>query len=70
MKLVSRDGRGNAITAGVAKAKADVILISGHTWAARARRRCHRSSIAGTPWEIGLSEANQVLTLNNVCATA
>ncbi|MGE0092998.1 MAG: glutamate synthase large subunit [Alphaproteobacteria bacterium] len=64
VKLVSRSGVGT-VTAGVAKAKADVILISGHTGGTGASPL---SSIkfAGIPWEIGLSEANQVLTLNRL----
>ena len=64
VKLVSMTGIG-AIAAGVAKAKADVILISGHVGGTGASPQ---SSIkyAGGPWEMGLSEANQVLTLNNL----
>jgi glutamate synthase (NADPH/NADH) large chain len=54
-----------AIAAGVAKAKADVILISGNVGGTGASSQ---SSIkyAGGPWEMGLSEAHQVLTLNNL----
>src|SRR6202012_3658776 len=54
-----------AIAAGVAKAKADVILIAGHVGGTGASSQ---SSIkyAGGPWEMGLSEAHQVLTLNNL----
>jgi glutamate synthase (NADPH/NADH) large chain len=64
VKLVSMTGIG-AIAAGVAKAKADVILIAGHVGGTGASPQ---SSIkyAGGPWEMGLSEANQVLTLNNL----
>ncbi|MBM3541449.1 MAG: glutamate synthase large subunit, partial [Alphaproteobacteria bacterium] len=64
VKLVARSGIGT-IAAGVAKAKADVILISGHTGGTGASPL---SSIkyAGIPWEIGLSEVNQVLTLNRL----
>jgi glutamate synthase (NADPH/NADH) large chain len=49
----------------VAKAKADVILISGHSGGTGASPQ---SSIkyAGVPWEMGLTEANQILTLNNL----
>ena len=64
VKLVSASGIGT-IAAGVAKAKADVILISGHnggTGASPATSIKH----AGLPWEIGLAEAHQVLTLNNL----
>lgn len=53
------------IAAGVAKAKADHIVISGHD-GGTARRRCRRSSIPGSPWEIGLAEAQQTLVLNNL----
>jgi glutamate synthase (NADPH/NADH) large chain len=64
VKLVSMTGIG-AIAAGVAKAKADVILISGNVGGTAASSQ---SSIkyAGGPWEMGLSEAHQVLTLNNL----
>ena len=64
VKLVSATGIG-AIAAGVAKAKADIILIAGHVGGTGASPQ---SSIkhAGGPWEMGLSEANQVLTLNNL----
>ncbi len=64
VKLVARAGVGT-IAAGVAKAKADVILISGHDGGTGASPQ---SSIkyAGLPWEMGLSEANQVLTLNRL----
>ena len=64
VKLVSRSGIGT-IAAGVAKAKADTILISGHNGGTGASPQ---SSIkfAGLPWELGLSEAHQVLTLNRL----
>ncbi|MBI3708550.1 MAG: glutamate synthase large subunit, partial [Proteobacteria bacterium] len=64
VKLVARSGIGT-IAAGVAKAKADAILISGHVGGTGASPQ---SSIkyAGVPWEMGLSEANQVLTLNRL----
>ncbi len=64
VKLVSRSGVGT-IAAGVAKAKADVILIAGHNGGTGASPQ---SSIkfAGLPWEIGLAEAHHVLTLNNL----
>ncbi len=64
MKLVSEAGVGT-IAAGVAKAKADTILISGDaggTGAAPLTSTRH----AGTPWEIGLAEAQQVLVLNGL----
>ncbi|MGA7673742.1 MAG: glutamate synthase large subunit [Rhizomicrobium sp.] len=64
VKLVSATGIGT-IAAGVAKAKADVILISGHNGGTGASPQ---SSIkyAGVPWEMGLTETNQILTLNNL----
>jgi glutamate synthase (NADPH/NADH) large chain len=64
VKLVSRSGIGT-IAAGVAKAKADAILISGHVGGTGASPQ---SSVkyAGMPWEMGLSEAHQVLLLNRL----
>ena len=64
VKLVAEDSIGT-IAAGVAKAKADVILVSGHSGGTGASPQ---SSIkyAGVPWEMGLSEVNQVLTLNRL----
>ena len=64
VKLVAQSGIGT-IAAGVAKAKADVILISGHSGGTGASPQ---SSIkyAGVPWEMGLAEVNQVLTLNHL----
>ncbi len=64
VKLVSETGIGT-IAAGVAKAKADVILVSGHSGGTGASPQ---SSIkyAGSPWEMGLAEVNQVLTLNGM----
>ncbi|HWA63127.1 MAG TPA: glutamate synthase large subunit, partial [Caulobacteraceae bacterium] len=64
VKLVAMTGIG-AIAAGVAKAKADVILISGHVGGTGASPQTS-IKYAGAPWEMGLSEANQVLTLNNL----
>ena len=64
VKLVSEVGVGT-VAAGVAKAKADVILISGYdggTGAAPYTSIRH----TGVPWELGLSEAHQVLLLNNL----
>jgi glutamate synthase (NADPH/NADH) large chain len=64
VKLVSQSGIG-AVATGVAKAKADVILISGHdggTGASPLNSLKH----AGTPWEIGLAEAQQTLAVNNL----
>ena len=64
VKLVARSGIGT-IAAGVAKAKADIILISGHVGGTGASP--HTSiKYAGIPWEMGLSEAHQVLTLNRL----
>ena len=64
VKLVSSAGIGT-IAAGVAKAHADVILISGNTGGTGASPQTS-IKFAGTPWEMGLSEANQVLTLNGL----
>ena len=64
VKLVSRSGIGT-IAAGVAKAKADVILIAGHVGGTGASP--HTSiKYAGVPWELGLAEVHQVLTLNRL----
>ena len=64
VKLVSQSGIG-AVAAGVAKAKADVILIAGHNGGTGASAL---GSIkhAGLPWELGLSEAHQLLSLNGL----
>ena len=64
VKLVSQAGVGT-VAAGVAKAKADVILISGHVGGTGASPQTS-IKYAGAPWEMGLSEANQVLTLNRL----
>ena len=64
VKLVSEGGIGT-IAAGVAKAKADVILVSGHVGGTGASPQTS-IKYAGTPWEMGLSEVNQVLTLNRL----
>ncbi|MFM6963096.1 MAG: glutamate synthase large subunit [Micrococcales bacterium] len=64
VKLVSQVGIGT-VAAGVAKAKADVILVSGHdggTGASPLNSLKH----AGTPWELGLAEAQQTLMVNNL----
>ncbi|TAM95562.1 MAG: glutamate synthase large subunit [Chitinophagaceae bacterium] len=64
VKLVSKAGIGT-IAAGVAKAKSDVILISGHDGGTGASPV---SSIrhAGLPWELGLSETHQTLVRNKL----
>ena len=64
VKLVAQSGIGT-IASGVAKAMADKIVIAGHTGGTGASPY---SSIkhAGIPWEMGLAEANQVLTLNRM----
>ncbi|MBB3172789.1 glutamate synthase (NADPH/NADH) large chain [Endobacter medicaginis] len=64
VKLVARAGIGT-IAAGVAKAKADAILISGHSGGTGASPQ---SSVkyAGGPWEMGLAETHQVLMLNRL----
>ncbi|MFN3959460.1 MAG: glutamate synthase large subunit [Parvularculaceae bacterium] len=64
VKLVSAGGIG-AIAAGVAKAKADVILISGHVGGTGASPLTS-IKFAGGPWELGVAEAHQVLTLNDL----
>jgi glutamate synthase (NADPH/NADH) large chain len=64
VKLVSESGIGT-IAAGVAKAKADVILVSGHVGGTGASPLTS-IKYAGTPWEMGLSEVNQLLTLNRL----
>ena len=64
VKLVSELGVGT-VAAGVAKAHADVVLISGHdggTGASPLNSLKH----AGTPWEIGLAETQQTLLLNGL----
>ncbi|MCW2276683.1 glutamate synthase large subunit [Heliophilum fasciatum] len=64
VKLVSEVGVGT-IAAGVAKGKADVVLISGYDGGTGASPR---TSIrhAGLPWELGLAETHQTLVLNNL----
>ena len=64
VKLVSEVGVGT-VAAGVAKGKADMVLISGHDGGTGASPI---SSIkyAGSPWEIGLAEAQQVLVMNKL----
>ena len=64
VKLVSEVGVGT-IAAGVAKAKADVILISGYDGGTGASPLTSLKH-AGLPWELGLAEAQQTLVLNNL----
>ncbi len=64
VKLVARSGIGT-IAAGVAKAKADAILISGHSGGTGAAPQTV-VKYAGAPWEMGLTEAHQVLMLNRL----
>jgi glutamate synthase (NADPH/NADH) large chain len=64
VKLVARTGIGT-IAAGVAKAKADVIMVSGHSGGTGASPQTS-IKFAGVPWEIGLSEVHQVLTMNGL----
>ena len=64
VKLVAEIGVGT-VAAGVSKAHADVVLISGHdggTGAARLTSIKH----AGAPWELGLAETQQTLLLNGL----
>jgi glutamate synthase domain-containing protein 2/glutamate synthase domain-containing protein 1/glutamate synthase domain-containing protein 3 len=64
VKLVAEAGVGT-VAAGVAKAHADIVLISGHDGGTGASPL---SSIkhAGAPWELGVAEAQQVLMVNNL----
>ncbi len=64
VKLVSETGIGT-IAAGVAKAKADVILVSGHSGGTGASPQTS-IKYAGTPWETGLAETHQLLMLNRL----
>ena len=64
VKLVAQSGIGT-VAAGVAKAKADTILISGHNGGTGASPQTS-IKYAGLPWELGLSEVHQVLSLNNL----
>ena len=64
VKLVASSGVGT-IAAGVAKAEADVILISGHNGGTGASPATS-IKFAGLPWEMGLTEAHQVLAMNNL----
>ena len=64
VKLVSEIGVGT-VAAGVAKAHADVILISGHDGGTGASPLTSLKH-AGTPWELGLAETQQTLMLNGL----
>lgn len=64
VKLVARTGIGT-IAAGVAKANADVILVSAHSGGTGASPQTSIKH-AGLPWEMGLTEVHQVLTLNRL----
>ena len=64
VKLVSEAGVGT-IAAGVAKADADYVLISGHDGGTGASPLCSIKN-AGFPWELGLAETQQVLVLNDL----
>ncbi len=64
VKLVARSGVGT-IAAGVAKGKADLIVISGHDGGTGASPQTS-IKYAGVPWEIGLAEAQQTLLLNHL----
>ena len=64
VKLVSEAGIG-VIAAGVAKAKADAVLISGDAGGTGASPKTSIKS-AGLPWELGLAEANQLLRANRL----
>ncbi|AWH74924.1 glutamate synthase large subunit [Dokdonia sp. Dokd-P16] len=64
VKLVSEVGVGT-VAAGVAKAKADVILISGHDGGTGATPLTSLKH-TGLPWELGLAEAQQTLVMNDL----
>jgi glutamate synthase (NADPH/NADH) large chain len=64
VKLVSEVGVGT-VAAGVSKAHADVVLISGHDGGTGASPLTSLKH-AGTPWELGLAETQQTLLLNNL----
>ena len=64
VKLVSESGVGT-VAAGVAKAHADVVLIAGHDGGTGASPLTSLKH-AGTPWELGLAETQQVLVLNDL----
>ncbi|WP_211047345.1 glutamate synthase large subunit [Lutibacter sp. B1] len=64
VKLVSKVGVGT-IAAGVAKAKADVILVSGYDGGTGASPLTSLKH-TGLPWELGIAEAQQTLVLNNL----
>ena len=64
VKLVAESGVGT-VAAGVAKAHADVVLISGHDGGTGASPLTSLKH-AGVPWELGLAETQQVLRLNGL----
>jgi glutamate synthase (NADPH/NADH) large chain len=64
VKLVSEVGVGT-VAAGVSKAHADVVLISGHDGGTGASPLTSLKH-AGAPWELGLAETQQTLLLNNL----
>jgi glutamate synthase (NADPH) large chain len=64
VKLVAEVGVGT-IAAGVAKAHADVVLVSGHDGGTGASPLTSIKH-AGIPWELGLAEAHQVLVMNDL----
>ncbi len=64
VKLVSEDGIGT-IAAGVAKANADVLHVSGHSGGTGASPKTSIKN-AGLPWELGLAEANQFLRMTGM----
>ncbi|MEZ5322753.1 MAG: glutamate synthase large subunit [Microthrixaceae bacterium] len=64
VKLVAEVGVGT-VAAGVAKAKADVVLISGHDGGTGASPLTSLKH-AGAPWELGLAETQQTLLLNDL----
>lgn len=64
VKLVAEVGVGT-VAAGVAKAHADVVLVSGHDGGTGASPQTSLAH-AGLPWELGLAETHQTLVMNNL----
>jgi glutamate synthase (NADPH/NADH) large chain len=64
-KLISQSGVGT-VAAGIAKAKADLIIISGHDTKHTQSQLDKRDNPIASPWEIGLAETQQTLVINNL----
>lgn len=65
VKLVSQSGIGT-VAAGIAKAKADLIIISGYDAKHTQSQLDKRDNPVASPWEIGLAETQQTLVINNL----